>query len=102
MSETIRARYIGPYGRGHHRARVDGVGEVFYSQVMELTELQLSKLPPAEWVEVADLCQHSNMHGNFCEKLGVKGQTFCEFHQKEFAVRAQLTGDKTDGISPST
>jgi nitrite reductase/ring-hydroxylating ferredoxin subunit len=94
----LQYQYVGPYGRGHHRARTP-VGEVFYLQVVSVAPEQVILLPPEEWRSVTDVCRFIHMGGKLCERLRVSEGLYCEFHQSEFSLRAHFVGEVTNGYS---
>lgn len=92
-------RYIGAYGRGHHRAYIPDVGEVFYGQVIEVTDEQFKKLPRHEWVLVDSICFHTGMDGALCWNKRVEGSKYCALHLEEFSQRAILEPEQSDDSS---
>lgn len=88
--ERVECRYIGAYGKGHHRAYVSGVGEVHYGELVKMTKAQFKKLPKHEWVSAENLCVHVGMNSELCWEERVEGSLYCNLHIQEFQDRAQL------------
>lgn len=93
-------RYIGYYGRGHHKARCPGIGEIFYGQIISLNEEQITNLPEGDWVKVGNFCRHLDMDGNLCYNEKDEGSPYCSSHREEFRLRAQF--DKNEESEQSS
>lgn len=88
----IDVRYTGKYGRGHHKAYCSGIGEVYYGQIVSVTQEQLDNAPKSDWVRIGNFCRHINMSGDLCWNERDGKSPFCSFHRKEFRTRALLKG----------
>lgn len=89
----IDVRYIGKYGRGHHKAYASGIGEVYYGQIVSVTQEQFNNAPKSDWVKIGNFCRHINMNGDLCWNERDGKSPFCSFHRQEFQTKALLKGE---------
>lgn len=85
-------RYIGYHGRGHHKAYCSGIGEIYYGQIVNLTQEQIDNAPENDWVLVGNFCRHTDLGGNLCFSNKEEGSPYCHVHGLEFKMRAQTEG----------
>ena len=107
-----RRRYVGPYGRRHSPARIDGVGYLYYLEVVELdrekkeirferagvpptalTQEGLAKLFGEEFESADDYCTHKKADGRTCEAKRVPGTVLCQLHGMLAADKAPDPSD---------
>jgi len=92
MGDAMFVQYVGPYGRGHHKAYTE-IGEVCYLQVIEIPEDKFEFLNKDEWRTVEDVCRHIDLGGNICANLRDGDGLYCSTHAKEFNERAESLRD---------
>lgn len=87
-------RYVGHYGRGHHKAYCSGIGEIYYGQIVNLTQEQIDNAPRSDWILVGNFCRHTDLGGNLCFNNREEGLPYCHAHGLEFKMRAQVKEEK--------
>ena len=89
--EKVWVQYIGPFGRGHHRAFVSDVAEVYYLEIIQVSIETFEKLSTSDWRLVEDVCRHVLMNGKYCPNLRASDSLFCSQCSEYFEERAEFT-----------
>mgnify|MGYP001568094330 CR=1 FL=1 len=97
-----RFKYVGAYGRRHAAAFCDGIGSLYYGEIVRLDEeagmfrfdrqgmdpvpvspRALEMLRGGEFECAESFCAHQFMNGDYCMSPPIAGDEYCSFHKAQ-------------------